>query len=180
MTKYIALLRGINVSGQKPIKMAELKNHFEDLGYKNVTTYIQSGNVLFDSKNSNSDTLANEIADKIKQQYGWDVPVIVIGSDYLKLISENNPFINLRYESTDRLYVTFLKDEPITELAEKFKAFDYKPDEFLLMAKVLYGFVPVRYGNTKFSNNFIENKLKTTATTRNWKTVLKLLEMVNG
>ncbi len=180
MTKYIALLRGINVSGQKPIKMADLKSLFEDLKYKNVITYIQSGNVLFDSENSNSDTLANEIADKIKQQYGWDVPVISISSDYLKVVSENSPFINERNESTDRLYVTFLKDEPNAELAEKFKAFDNKPDEFVLKGKVLYGFVPVSYGNTKFSNNFIENKLKTTATTRNWKTVLKLLEMIKN
>jgi uncharacterized protein (DUF1697 family) len=179
MNNYIALLRGINVSGQKPIKMADLKSLFEDLNYKNVATYIQSGNVLFESKNSNTDLLSNEIAYKIKQQYGWEVPVIVISSDYLKLVSENNPFINERNESLDRLYLTFLKDEPNAELAEKFKAFDYKPDEFLLMGKVLYGFVPVSYGNTKFSNNFIENKLKTTATTRNWKTVLKLLEIAN-
>lgn len=177
MAKYIALLRGINVSGQKPIKMAELKTHFEDLNYKNVATYIQSGNIIFDSENFNLDILANEIRDKIKNHYGWDVPVIVIRSDYLKLISENNPFIVQSNASIDKLYVTFLKEEPLAELAEKFKAFDYKPDAFLLKGKVLYGFVPESYGNTKFSNNFIENKLKTAATTRNWKTVLKLLEM---
>jgi uncharacterized protein (DUF1697 family) len=124
MNNYIALLRGINVSGQKPVKMADLKSLFEDLNYKNVSTYIQSGNVLFESENSNTDLLSNEIADKIKQQYGWEVPVIVISSDYLKLVSENNPFINERNESLDRLYLTFLKNEPNAELAEKFKAFD--------------------------------------------------------
>lgn len=124
MNNYIALLRGINVSGQKPIKMADLKSLFEDLNYKNVSTYIQSGNVLFESENSNSDKMAIEIAYKIKQQYVWEVPVMVISSDYLKLVSENNPFINERNESLDRLYITFLKNEPNAELAEKFKAFD--------------------------------------------------------
>lgn len=177
MTKYIAMLRGINVSGQKLIKMAELKILLDELNLKNVSTYIQSGNVLFDSDKSNQIELASLIGDKIKDKYGFDVPVIVISNDELKSISEGNPFVNQRQIDIERLYVTFLDKEPDSGLVSKFKEVDYKPDEFSISGKVLYGFFPNGYGNTKFSNNFIENKLKTMATTRNWKTVLKLTEM---
>ena len=179
MKKYIAILRGINVSGQKLIKMAELIKHLEELSFKNISTYIQSGNVLFHSNISNQKELALKIGNKIKEKYGFDVPVIVKNAEEFKRISNNNPFLNQRSEDIDKLYVTFLAEETTHELAGKFKEIDYKPDEFILDGKVLYGFVGNGYGNTKFSNTFIENKLKTTATTRNWKTVLKLTEMVS-
>ena len=177
MKKYIAILRGINVSGQKLIKMAELKNHLEELDLKNVSTYIQSGNILFESENRDQNKLATEIGNKIKEKYRWDVPVIVKNKEEMKAISLKNPFLTKRKEDIDRLYVTFLAKEPAKDLADAFKNIDYKPDEFILNGEVLYGFCPRGYGNTKFSNTFIENKLKTTATTRNWKTVLKLTEL---
>lgn len=178
MKKYIALLRGINVSGQKLIKMGELKTHLEQLNFNNVITYIQSGNIAFEADSSNQKDLAAQIVNKIKEKYGWEVPVIVKSAYEMKLIAENNPFLNHRKEDISKLYVTFLADEPDIELVNKFRTINYEPDKFVVVDKVLYGFIPVSYGNTKFSNNFIESKLKTTATTRNWKTVLKLLEMV--
>ncbi len=177
MNKYIAILRGINVSGQKLIKMTDLIKHLEELGFKKITTYIQSGNVLFESDISNQMELALKIGNKIKEKYGFDVPVIVKNREELKIISKNNPFLTQRSEDIDKLYVTILAEEATHELAAKFKDIDYKPDEFILDGNVLYGYVPNGYGNTKFSNTFIENKLKTTATTRNWKTVLKLTEL---
>ncbi|MFM9944974.1 MAG: DUF1697 domain-containing protein [Bacteroidia bacterium] len=177
MQKYIAILRGINVSGQKLIKMAELKIHLEELEFKNVSSYIQSGNILFESKNQNQKVLATEIENKIREKYGWDVPVIVKNSDELKTISERNPFLINRNEDFKKLYVIFLDDEPEMELIENFKKTDYLPDEFVLSEKTIYAFYTNSYGTTKFTNNYFEKKLKTKATTRNWNTVLKLLEL---
>lgn len=178
MKKYIAILRGINVSGQKLMKMAELKTYLKDLNFNNVSTYIQSGNISFESGSSNQKEMEAQIGNKIKEKYDFEVPIIVKSAEEMKRIAENNPFLNHRQEDSSKLYVTFLADEPDIELVNKFRTINYAPDEFIVVEKVLYGFVPVSYGNTKFSNNFIESKLKTTATTRNWKTVLKLLEMV--
>lgn len=177
MKKYIAMLRGINVSGQKLIKMAELKTLLEESDFDNITTYIQSGNVLFNSRKTDQNELAGLISDKIKQKYGFDVPVIVISKEELKHLSVSNPFINEHQIDIERLYVTFLDKVPMPDLVDKFKEVDYKPDEFFIIGKYLYGYFPNGYGNSKFSNNFIESKLKVTATTRNWKTVMKLLEM---
>ena len=81
MKKFIALLRGINVSGQKKIKMSDLKLLFEDLGFQNVETYIQSGNVIFSSKEKSIKKLESKISSGIKSKYGFDVPVLVINPD---------------------------------------------------------------------------------------------------
>lgn len=175
--KYIAILRGINVSGQKLIKMTELVNHLQELNFKNISTYIQSGNISFESSSTDQNTIADSITKKIKEKYDFDVPVIVLNSDELRNVTKNNPFI-VRGEDISKLYVTFLSEVPDTSLIAKFKVINYLPDEFIHYEKVLYGFVPNGYGNTKFSNTFIENKLQTKATTRNWKTVLKLTEMI--
>jgi uncharacterized protein (DUF1697 family) len=178
MLTYIALLRGINVSGQKLIKMTDLKELFEAQGFQNVQTYIQSGNVIFSSKEKYSDKIKNIISNSIKQKFGFDVGVLVITPDMIEYVLKNNPYIKKK-KDIDRLYVTFLSDLPSSENIKKLNLIDYSPEEYIMDDKLVYLHVPNGYGKAKLNNNLFENKLKVEATTRNWKTINKLWELSN-
>ncbi len=172
MHTYISILRGINVSGQKKIIMTDLLKLYEDLGFIDVKTYIQSGNVVFNStKKVSNALLVKQIESKINEIYGFQVPVIIRTADDLAKIIASNPF---KTESTENLYITFLSNLPNSNQLEKLTELSYLPDEFIVIEKEIYLNVS-SYGTTKLSNSFFENKLKVTATTRNWNTVNKLL-----
>lgn len=174
MQTYISILRGINVSGQKKIIMTDLVNLYEDLGFSDVVSYIQSGNVIFKTNQKTTGTkLAKTIEAKLSEKYGFDVPVIIRTLSELTKVIAANPFIN---EPEDSLYVTFLSAAPNANNLEKLDDVSFLPDTFEIIDKEIFLSV-ASYGNTKLSNNFFENKLKVTATTRNWKTVNKLVEM---
>lgn len=174
MNTYISILRGINVSSQKKIIMTDLVKLYEDLGFKDVSTYIQSGNVIFKTPHKTTDSkLAKLIESKISEKYGFEVPVIIRTADALKRIIDKNPYVN---EPEDSLYITFLSGTPNANNLEKLNDVSFLPDVFEISDKEIYLSV-ASYGNTKLSNNFFENKLKVTATTRNWNTVNKLLAM---
>jgi uncharacterized protein (DUF1697 family) len=180
MQTFISILRGINVSGQKKILMAELKLLYESLKFKDVTTYIQSGNVLFKSDKSLSDLeLATKIRKAIYKKYGFEVPVIIRSKDEIQKIISTNPFLKEKDIDEKKLHVTFLSEIPVKENIESIKSDNYLPDQFIISGKDIYLHIPVSYGETKLSNNFFEKKLKVTATTRNWNTVKKLLELTN-
>ena len=179
MNTYIALLRGINVSGQKKIKMDRLQAIFEELNFSAVETYIQSGNVVFQSEGSDQFDLARLAKDKINETYGFDVEVIVFSHAEIKEVLDNNPFFDDRTKDPERFYVTFLSDKPSSDYIEKLKTFDYSPEEYHLINTTIYFFAANGYGRAKMNNNFFENKLKVFATTRNWKTINKLVEMSN-
>ncbi len=176
MSLSVALLRGINVSGKNLISMKDLEGLFLSAGMKNVTTYIQSGNVIFktDKKFTNV-KLAKLIEDKIAATCNFQVPVIIRTLKELQHIVAINPFIK---EDIDSLYVTFLSNSPNAVNLEKLDNVSFLPDRFEIRDKEIFLSVS-SYGSTKLSNNFFENKLKVTATTRNWKTVIKLLELAN-
>jgi len=181
MHTYIALLRGINVSGQKKILMADLKKLFEEMGFRDIKTYIQSGNVIFESKEKHSETaLAAQIARAVKNKYGFEVPVLVKDLAAWKQAIVQNPFLKEKNINPEKLHITFLAEQPAAENIEKIKKTPFPPDRFEWKGKEIYLHCPDRYGETKFSNKFFENKLKVQATTRNWKTVNKLLEMAEA
>ena len=176
MNKYISILRGINVSGQKKILMVDLKKLYESIGFKNVVTYIQSGNVIFETNDTASEIeLASQIEQAILKQYSFEVPVIVFKNKELKKWIDSNPF--LKDESIEeRLYFTFLNKIPDALHVEQLQG-DYLPEKFEIIDKVVFFYCPIGYGNTKLSNTFFEKKLKVKATTRNFKTTFKLLEL---
>ncbi|HVM86902.1 MAG TPA: DUF1697 domain-containing protein [Puia sp.] len=179
MNTYISILRGINVSGSKVIKMDLLKKIFKDAGFKNVQTYIQSGNVIFQSKKSAIEDLQKKIANEIFLQTKFEVPVLVLEPHELKETLDNNPFLTARREDIQFLHVTFLSGTPLMENIRKVKG-DYLTDEFIFKGKNIYLYCPNGYGRTKLNNNFFENKLKLTATTRNWKTIIELVNIAEG
>lgn len=176
MPTYISILRGINVSGQKKIKMADLKALYESIGLENVTTYIQSGNVIFNTPQTAQ--LSTLIEKKIQSTYAFDVPVLIIESKQLKKIITKNPFLKDKTLSTDKLHVTFLEYTPSNSQVKELEKYNNGEDQFFIIDNTVYLYCPSGYGNTKLNNTFFEKKLKTKATTRNWNTCNALLKII--
>ncbi|MCE6991733.1 DUF1697 domain-containing protein [Dyadobacter sp. CY323] len=174
---YIAILRGINVSGSNMLKMPVLQKLLGDAGFEDVKTYIQSGNVIFNYKASETEKLARLIEKELNDQLKMTVPVIVLDLETVRKVFEHNPFLKSRNEENANLHVTFLSDSPDLEKVSKIETEKYLPDEFIFSGNAIYLFCPDGYGKTKLNNNFFENKLKQKATTRNWKTVTELVRL---
>jgi len=180
MQTFISILRGINVSGQKKILMADLKKLYESLKFSEVKTYIQSGNLVFKSDSKISDIqLARKIEKAISTKYKFEVPVIIRTKEELEKILSQNSFTKEKSIDLKKLHVTFLSETPDREKMEQIKEVDFSPDQFIIKGKEIYLHIPNSYGETKLSNKFFENKLKVSATTRNWNTVNKLLELAS-
>ncbi len=180
MNTYIALLRGINVSGQKKILMVDLKNLFETLGFLSITTYIQSGNVIFQSDQADTNNLSDLIKKGIEERFGFDVPVLVLTRDLLLSIFEENPFserISNGEIEEKKMYFTLVSSAPDKALVKELAIKDYGNEEFVVGQNVVYFFAANGYGRTKLNNNFFEKKLKCKATTRNLKTVSRLIDL---
>lgn len=180
ITKYISLLRGINVSGQKKIKMDALSTLYESLGLKNVKTYIQSGNVIFESEGSNPAELVNLIENKIEQTFGFFVKVLIRSKEEIQKVLEKNPFYGERKEDISKLHVTFLSEVPEHYSLKTLDKFINSTEEFFISGREIYLFCPNGYGRTKLTNNLFEKNLKVSATTRNLKTVNKLYELFHN
>jgi len=157
--------------------MADLKDLCETLGLEDVRSYIQSGNLIFTSDKINSE-LEENLEKAIADKFGFDVPVIVRSAEELQNSIDKNPFFD---EDTDidRLHLTFLKEKPTKENLETTLTYNYEPDKFKIDGKDVFIFCTGKYHQSKLTNDFFEKKLKKRATTRNWKTVLKLYEFVS-
>ena len=177
MQTYIALLRGINVSGKKIIKMEALRQMCMDCGFKEVQTYIQSGNIVFRSSEKNSQALEKILKQSIQKNVGFEVPVMVLEHSYLKECFQNNPFARDTNKNPDFFHVQIMAAQPDAELMQKIDKNIFLPDTFEIIGRCIYLYLPGGYGNTKLNTNFFENKLKLSGTTRNWKTMSVLVEM---
>jgi len=175
MKTFISLLRGINVGGHTKIKMDALRQVYESLGYMNVQSFIQSGNVIFHSETSDSQTISKAISDSILQTFGFSVPVLVLNAEELKKSLDNNPFTKDISKNPAFMHLTLLSETPDSTLVDNISANYFSPDEFHCFDKTIYLYCPAGYGNTKLNNTFFENKLKVSATTRNLKTCTELL-----
>lgn len=180
MNKYISILRGINVSGQKKILMADLKSLYEGLGFTEVLTYIQSGNVIFTSTITSKQKLKSTLEESIKEKYAFHVPVDVFSQDEFTKILDNLPFevIDLEREGT-KFLITFLSEKPAQDCIIALQQYVNAPEKLKVVERAVYLHCPNGYGRSKLSNAFIENKLKVSATTRNLKTANKLRDLVN-
>ncbi len=177
MPTYISLLRGINVGGQKAMKMDRLRRSFEALGFRNVKTYLQSGNVIFGTVKRSPVQLSKTIARHMSSEFGFPVSVIVRVSEELNKILKRNPFLKETGIDQSKLHVTFLSQEPPRTIVKKLDAFDAAPDQFRWIAQEIYLYCPHGYGRTKLSNIALEKTLSVTATTRTWNTVKRLCEI---
>ncbi|WP_339755919.1 DUF1697 domain-containing protein [uncultured Winogradskyella sp.] len=174
MKTYIALLRGINVGGHKKIPMAELRELLTKSGLENVKTYIQSGNVIFKSNISYKQLLEDLIHNAIKDKFGFTVPVLVRTRDDLEAIFDDCPFSE---EKKVNSYFTMLSEIPNKDLVDEASEKTYPNEEYVILKDCIYFFCSIGYGNAKFNLSFFERKLKINATSRNYKTMVKLLSL---
>ena len=180
MNTYISLLRGINVGGQRKIRMAELKSMFESMGLADVVTYVQSGNVVFRSESQNADKLAGAIEQQIEQTFGHDVSVLIRDDRDFKQIIENNPFLTGgRDEDPTKLHVTFLYRDPSEEKIRSLDIPNAGSDEYETRGREIFIFCPNGYGRSKLTNQVFERKLDIPASTRNWKTANALYKLAS-
>lgn len=177
MNKFIILLRGINVSGQKKIIMSDLRKMLESLKFQEVETYIQSGNIVLKSNEDDNDKIADKVKKGIVDTFGFDVPVLVKSYEELKSIFDNNPFTDPADIESKKVYFALLRETPQPEVIEEFRKNDFVNDRFVATDTCVYLNYLNGAGKAKLSNNLIERKLKVSATSRNYRTMVKLLEM---
>jgi len=177
MKTYISILRGINVSGQKLIKMDVLRKMVENLGFEKVKTYVQSGNVVFKAEETSFKEMEEKISAQIEKDFGFQVPVIVLDAEKLKQIIESNPFLKDTEKEVNFMHVTFLSNKPNEFDKKSIEDKKQEKEEIRFTDHAVYLYCPNGYGKTKITNNFIETKLKVLATTRNWKTTNELLRI---
>lgn len=177
--RYIAILRGINVGKGRKVPMADLKKLCESLGLKNVQTYIQSGNLFFELMQTEPiPQLETRLQKAFSEAFGFEIPVLIRTSEEWTVSIAQNPFFKEENVNIECLHLTCLKELPSPELLEKIKTFQYLPDRYEIIGRDVFIFCAAGYGTSKLVISFFESKLKVPATTRNWKTVMKLNEMV--
>lgn len=177
MKTFIVLLRGINVSGQKKIIMAELREMLNKIKFKEVETYIQSGNIVLKSNESDSSIIAEKVKKGIANTFGFDVPVLVKSYVELKSIFDKNPYTELVDIENKKIYFALLRETPQPEAIEEFRKNNFANDRFIVADNCVYLNYLNGAGKAKLTNNLIERKLKVSATSRNYRTMTKLLEM---
>lgn len=177
MKTHLALLRGVNVSGHNMIKMEALKTTLEAIGFKNVQTYIQSGNVFVDSEEENAAAVGFAIKQEIFKVFGHEVPIVMVSQSDLEACFKNNPFLQEKDLDMKKLYVAFVSTNLKKEHINDLKISQFKPDEASIDENKIYIKYAVGAGKTRLDQKYIEKKLSVTATIRNWNTVTQLLKM---
>ena len=177
MHTYIVFLRGINVGGQKKIRMSELSSSLSNAGFHSVQTYIQSGNLIVKSKASKNKVSA-KIHQVILDSFGYDVPVLTLKFSTLQKILKENPYPATE-EDHKGIYFVLLYERPNSALSEALQSEVFPNEEFTITPTCIYLNCHAGYGRAKCNNNFFERRLKIQATARNWKTMNRMEEMAS-
>lgn len=175
MSSYVAFLRGINVGGHRQIKMADLQRMCKALGLGRVQTYIQSGNVLFESEEER-ESLSRRIEAQIEATFGFDVPVVLRTADELEQIIADCPFVAGDGES---LHVALLADAPSQAGVDQLAAFDTGVDQYRMVGREVYLLFRQPSHKSKLTNAVLEKKLGVASTARNWQTMTKLAALAS-
>ncbi|MEU3183674.1 DUF1697 domain-containing protein [Streptomyces sp. NPDC006923] len=180
-TTYAVLLRGINVSGHKRIPMGELRALLSEQGHGAVRTYLQSGNAVFTSESDDEKALTTALERAIEQRFGFSVECLVRGGDYLRAVAEACPFPAASLEAR-QLHVTYFSAPVDPGRLARLDQAGYLPEEFRLGDRALYLYAPDGLGRSRLAGALARPALfnGVTATTRNWNTVTKLVELTHG
>jgi uncharacterized protein (DUF1697 family) len=178
MTTQIALLRAINLRSHNKVSMASLRESVEALGYADVRTHLQSGNVVFTSAGTPAQA-EREIADRLAQDLGLEIPVLVRTRDELAAVVEANPLGDVA-SNPARLFVTFLSGSADSKRVRELDPSAYEPDLFHVGVREIYAWHPEGVRMSRLTNAFWEKRLGVTATARNWNTVTRLLALAGG
>ena len=178
MITFVSLFRGINVGGHNTVRMDELKELYASLGFKDVVTYIQSGNVIFTSDEADVAQLPGQIEDGFAQKFGFHAKVMVRTSAELQAIIESNPFQSQPMKESKWVVVMFLEARPDSGALKDLQETYAGPEELYLIGQEVYIYYPDGIGRSKLTNTFLEKKLKTAGTARNWNTILQLQKLI--
>ncbi|MFI6779997.1 DUF1697 domain-containing protein [Micromonospora sp. NPDC050276] len=177
MTRYVALLRGVNVGATTRLSMADLRRIVTDLGHEDVKTYLQSGNVVFGSTVRDAEKLAVGIERALTDELALTVPVLVRSGRELAAVAGGNPYAD-REDDPTRLLVAFLAAAPKKSMLDALAVPGAENVSFTVTGReVFLHYVDGGYGRSKFTNAYLEKKLGVVATTRNWKSVRALAEL---
>lgn len=174
MKTYIALLKGINVGGHKKIPMAELRQILSKIGLNQVKTYIQSGNIVFKTKDTYIHSLEKKIAKAIQDYFGFDVSVLIKTREDIERIFKDSPFSQHKKKAS---YFMLLHDLPDHNLVVQASTKTYEDEEYKIINDCIYYYCEKGYGQSKFNMKLFEKKLNTFATSRNYNTMVKLLSL---
>jgi uncharacterized protein (DUF1697 family) len=175
VTTYLAMLRGINVGGHAKVAMADLRATFVDLGYDDVQTYIQSGNVLFIAPTPAA-TVQAAVEAALEERFELGITVVLRSRAQLGAVVKANPLMSAGRDPA-KLHVTFLSSAPPSSRVTALDPRGFLPDELEVSGREVYLHCPAGYGRTKLTNTFLERRLGMPATTRSWKTVTTLARM---
>ncbi len=173
---HVALLRGVNVGGKNKLPMPALASLFEEVGCRDVETYIQSGNVVFTAPERIATRLPQLLSERIWDRFGLTTPVVLRTREELAAVAQGNPYLAVGADP-DTLLVMFLADRPDPSLVARLDAFRSPPDQFEVFGREIFLRCPNGFARTKLTNAYFDAKLATTSTGRNWRTVLRLVEM---
>lgn len=176
---YVALLRAINVGGKNSLPMKELVAMFEAAGCADVTSYIQSGNVVFRASETRAARVPGLVATALAARLGCPIPVVVRAAAELHAVASANPFLRAGAEPK-ALHVMFLADRPAPAMIAALDPRRSPPDQFTVSGREIYLHCPDGIGRSKLTNDYFERRLATSGTARNWRTVLKLIEMTGA
>jgi uncharacterized protein (DUF1697 family) len=176
--RYVALLRGINLGTHNRVSMPDLRALFASLGAEDIATHVQSGNVIFKSADGPG-KLTETIEKRIRRDLGISVTVLLRTRPQLAKVLAGNPYAKSGKAST-KLHVTFLAAKPDVARVRELDPERAEPDEFRVVGQEIYLHCPNGYGRSKLTNAYFEKQLGIAATTRNWKTVTKLAELVSA
>ncbi len=174
--RYVALLRGVNVSGKNKLPMALLREALKATPFCDATTYIQSGNIVFNA-DLDITTCEQIIADLLKAEFDLNVPVIVREQSAIKDILKVNPFETRTIENSIFMSFGFLNECPAKEKVTVTEEFSNDEETFKIIDDIIYFYCGVGFGKTKMTNAWFEKKLGVTSTMRNYNTTLKLAEL---
>lgn len=174
-TVWIALLRGVNVGGKHRLPMARLAAHCVSAGAVDVTTHIQSGNVVFRADHEVARAIPEEMGKRVEREFGFRPPVLLRSATQLADIAASNPFA--ADANPDAWHVLFLKDEPGPQSVAALDPDRSRPDRFVVRGSEIFLSVPGSAADTKLTCAYFDRRLETTATGRNWRTVLALADL---
>ena len=174
--RYVALLRGINLGGKTMVRMSDLKSMFESLGFKNVVSYINSGNLAFDAVKTTEEKLVSKIEKQIKASLGLDIQVMVRQQDAIAGVIENNPFKG-KYETHKQMHVLFMKDEIPNDKRDEALGWQTDEERIAIKGREIYALLLGGVAESLIGRGLLERKLKIPMTARNWRTVEKLAEL---
>ena len=176
---YVALMRGVNVGGQNKLPMKHLIDIFDCARAQDVRTYIQTGNVIFSSTAVAAKQIASAVRNEIERRHAYNVPVVIRSAAALRRVVAANPFLH-HGAATEKLHVAFLAKKPTAAMVKELDPDRSPGDRYELQGSEIYLYCPNGMARTKLTNAYFDAQLSTTSTIRNWRTVLKLVELAGG